>query len=84
VVVYDVAPPYEANWQLLSNLRRKGRLAELPIIITTTNERHVRPLAAGEHLHEIIGKPYDLDRLIWLIRDAIAADDEDEMGAADG
>jgi chemosensory pili system protein ChpA (sensor histidine kinase/response regulator) len=71
VAIYDVALPYQANWQLLQHLRTTTRLREVPIIITTTNAAHVRPFAGAEPVYEIVGKPYDLEQLIATAREAI-------------
>ena len=71
VIVYDIALPYQANWQLLQHLRQSAPLRGTPIVITTTNAAQVRPYAAGEPVHEIIGKPYDLRQLIEVVRQAI-------------
>jgi DNA-binding response OmpR family regulator len=72
VVIYDIGLPYGPNWQLLCHLRESSPLGKLPVIVTTTNERQVRPLAADTPVHEIVGKPYDLNILIGLIRRALA------------
>ena len=68
VIVYDVAPPYEANWNLLSHLRSRPAVEGRRVIVTTTNAKYVTPLADGEPVHEIVGKPYDLGRLVESIR----------------
>jgi hypothetical protein len=39
-------------------------------VLTTTNVRHVRQLAGNEELHEIVGKPYDLDEIVGAVRQA--------------
>jgi DNA-binding response OmpR family regulator len=72
VVIYDIGLPYASNWQLLCHLRESSPLGKLPVIVTTTNERQVRPLTADTPVHEIVGKPYDLNVLVELIRGALA------------
>ena len=71
VIIYDVAVPYHANWQLFTHLRQRPVMRGIPIVITTTNAAQVRPLAGSEPVHEIIGKPYDLQRLIAIVRQAV-------------
>lgn len=65
VVIYDIGPPYEANWTFLQQLR-EGPLRGVPLVVTTTNEHVLRALI-GQHpelpIHELIGKPVDLDAL---------------------
>ena len=72
VVVYDIALPYHANWQLFCHVRQVAPLENIPIVITTTNKAQVQPFAGDEPVHEIVGKPYDLKRLVEIIRQSIA------------
>jgi CheY-like chemotaxis protein len=71
VVIYDIGVPYHANWQLFLHLRQRRPMQGIPVVITTTNAAQVRPLAGGEPVHEIVGKPYDLRQLISLVRQAV-------------
>jgi len=69
IILYDVAPPYQANWLLFQHISGMPVMAGRHFILTTTNERHVRELAAQHHLHEIVGKPYDLGLLVTAVQD---------------
>jgi CheY-like chemotaxis protein len=72
VILYDIAPPYEANWLLFRHISSMPELVDRRFILTTTNERHVRELAGPErHLFEIVGKPYDLDLLTQAVKEAL-------------
>src|SRR4051812_6857274 len=63
VMLVDVAIPYEENWALVQRLRADSAVT-CPTVVTTTNEAAVRRLVAPrEPIYEIVGKPYDLDRL---------------------
>jgi DNA-binding response OmpR family regulator len=64
VVVYDIAIPYEQNWRLFEHIRSAPACNGAEFVLTTTNAKHVRTLAGGEEIHEIIGKPYDLDEIV--------------------
>lgn len=79
IVLYDVALPYEPNWRLFLHFRDAEALRDSKFVITTTNERHVRQLAGPDvELFEIVGKPYDLDRVlnkVRLLADEIAGAD---------
>jgi DNA-binding response OmpR family regulator len=71
VVVFDVALPYETNWEICSALRRDPRVT-MPFVITTTNRAAVERLtddASG--VIEILGKPYDLGDLAEAVRNAV-------------
>jgi DNA-binding response OmpR family regulator len=63
-VVFDIALPYQANWQLFQELRAND-LAGVPAVLTTTNERALDALVDDDHSEviEIWGKPYDTERL---------------------
>ena len=65
VIVFDVALPYEANWQIAMNLQADPRV-RVPFVLTTTNAMAVRRLI-GRDLIELVGKPYDLDTLYDVI-----------------
>src|SRR5512144_1024623 len=39
VIVYDVSPPYEANWNFLRLIRSSEVVHGCPFIVTTTNRR---------------------------------------------
>lgn len=70
VIVYDIAVPYEQNWRLYEHLRATSACAGVSFVVTTTNIRHVRQLAGDTELHEIVGKPYDLDEIVGAVRQA--------------
>jgi DNA-binding response OmpR family regulator len=73
VVVYDIALPYEANWRLFQHIRATPACAGIPFVVTSTNEAQVRKIAGSEEtILEIVGKPYDLGRLLDAVVAAIA------------
>lgn len=74
VIIYDIAPPYEANWQLFLHLRRLESMRNRHVIITSINARHVEGLVGKDQtVHEIVGKPYDLDILVKAVKEAARA-----------
>jgi CheY-like chemotaxis protein len=70
VIVYDIAIPYEQNWRLYQHMRSAPACQGVSFVLTTTNIRHVRQLAGTEEIHEIVGKPYDLDEILGAVRQA--------------
>ncbi len=71
VIVYDIAPPYEANWQLFLHVRGLRSMRSRKIVITSTNRKYVEELAGrDETIYEIVGKPYDLGRLVQAVKEA--------------
>jgi CheY-like chemotaxis protein len=70
VLLYDISLPYDVNWRLFCHIRESMNI-KVPTVITTTNVKHVQPLAGDVHIHEIVGKPYDLDRLLEIVKSTI-------------
>jgi CheY-like chemotaxis protein len=68
-IVWDIAPPYDRNWNFFQLLRTAGPLAHCPVVLTTTHKEHLDSLAGQDTgAIEIVGKPYDLQ----VIADAVA------------
>jgi hypothetical protein len=76
VILYDVAPPYDANWLLFLHISNIPVMKGRYFILTTTNERHVRDLAGDKPLHEIVGKPYDLGVLVTTVKQALGLSED--------
>ena len=71
VVVYDIAPPYDLNYQLFVHLRSTPGLRACPVVMTTTNARYVQQLLGPDHrVYEVIGKPFDLDAIVQAVLEA--------------
>ena len=73
VIVYDIAPPYDANWALFQHVSRMDVMRGREYVVTSANSKHVESLAAGQPVYEIVGKPYDLDRLVHAVKEASRA-----------
>ena len=74
VIIYDIAPPYDANWRLFQHLRNLPAMKDVRWVITTTNAVHVKNLAGSdERLYEIVGKPYDLGEIATATKEALRA-----------
>ncbi len=73
VVIYDIVPPYDRGWRFLEHLRETA-LRNRQFVITSTNPTRAAELAGtSEDIYEIIGKPYDLDRIVDAVREAARA-----------
>jgi DNA-binding NtrC family response regulator len=81
-VVFDIALPYQANWQLFLGLQSR-ELAGVPAVITTTNARALDALVGGDHpqVIEIWGKPYDTEQLRAQVHTVLQL--EDRRGESD-
>lgn len=72
VVVYDIAPPYDANWRLFLHFRGLEVLRSVKFVVTTTHVPNVRKLAGPDvELFEIVGKPYDLGLVVERVQSLI-------------
>jgi DNA-binding NtrC family response regulator len=70
VIVYDISPPYEPNWAFLRLVRSSQAARGRRFVITTTNKSALDELVGSTEALEIIGKPYDLGRVVGAVRDA--------------
>ena len=68
VIVYDISPPYETNWNFLRLLRSSKVVQGCAFVLTTTNRPALDELVGDTDAIEIIGKPYDLDRVVAAVR----------------
>lgn len=81
VVVFDIALPYEMNWELCAALRGDPRIG-VPFVLTTTNRAAVERLTGAREVIEILGKPYDLEQFARAVRAAVTARENPASGAA--
>jgi CheY-like chemotaxis protein len=74
VVVYDIAPPYDANWRLFEHLCRLPAMKDRPVVVTSVNPGHVERLAGAHRtIYEVVGKPLDLDQIVNAVKEAAHA-----------
>lgn len=78
VVVFDIAMPYDVNWQVCETLKRDSRVAA-PFVLTTTNRTAVERLTEARDVIEVLGKPYDLGQFARAIRRAVERDQADNL-----
>ena len=73
VVLYDVVPPYDRSWRFLEHLRETSMRGR-QFVITSTNPKRAAELSGtSEDSYEIIGKPYDIEKIVDAIREAARA-----------
>jgi CheY-like chemotaxis protein len=72
VILYDISPPYDANWRFLRLVRSSESLTKYQFVLTTTNKPALEQLVGQTEALEIIGKPYDLRQVVDAVRTALA------------
>ncbi len=70
VIVYDIAIPYEENYALFQELSQKPSVDSISFVLTTTNKKALEKLVGKTSVHEIIGKPYDLQEIVTAVKEA--------------
>jgi CheY-like chemotaxis protein len=84
VIVFDVAPPYGANWRLLDKLRAMPPAADIRFVVTSVNPQRAEELSRGEYqIYEVVGKPYDLGRITQAVKEAFRARPTRDKAVAD-
>lgn len=74
VIVYDIAIPYEQNWRLFRHFRSSPAAKHVQFVVTTTNLAQVeRIVGTDQEIHEIVGKPFDLEILVRAVKSAARA-----------
>jgi hypothetical protein len=71
VIVYDIAPPYDANWKTVPASQQPPGVGGRQFVITATNAMHVERLVGKDHrVYEVIGKPADLGQIARAVKEA--------------
>jgi DNA-binding NarL/FixJ family response regulator len=71
VVIYDIPPPYDQNWEFLKLLRTTEAMRDRAVVVTTTHKGHLEKLVGPTDAIEIVGKPYDLDQVIRAVQQGV-------------
>ena len=76
VVVWDISPPYQGNWNFFQLVRSSSALDGRGVVLTTTHKGHLDALTAGDSgALEIVGKPVDIAELVQRIHRALGQRD---------
>jgi DNA-binding response OmpR family regulator len=70
VIVYDIAIPYEENYNLYKQISDRPSADGISFVLTTTNKKALEKLVGKTKAHEIIGKPYDLQEIVDAVNAA--------------
>src|SRR5262245_49857154 len=55
LILYDLAPPYQENWDFLELLRRIPEVAAIPMVLTTVNKLALEKTVGQTDAFEILG-----------------------------
>ena len=69
VVIFDLSPPYDENWQFFKTMRDAKTMQGRGIVLTTTNKNRLdEVLGEDSHALEVVGKPKDLHQIDAAIK----------------
>jgi CheY-like chemotaxis protein len=66
-ILFDLASPYERNWECFKRLKSMGMFGDAPVILTTVNRAALDRLVGPTDAFEVFGTPHDLWRLQDLV-----------------
>lgn len=72
VIVFDIGPPYEANWNYFQAVRGLQETKDCAFVVTSTNKGVLEALVGPTDAIEFVGKPYDVTELIERVSKAFA------------
>jgi DNA-binding NtrC family response regulator len=82
IIIWDIAIPYQENWEYLQKAWRLPAMQARPIILTSTNERAVQELVGAVDIIEIVGRPFDQQVLLRAVQRALHQEEDEEDEAA--
>lgn len=68
MILFDIAPPMAENWSYFRSFEKHPLVADVPLLLTTTNLASLQSLAEGRPSLEILLKPFDVELLLRLAR----------------
>ncbi len=78
VIIYDLARPYEQNWNFLRLVRNTQSLARRAWVLTTTNKQALEAAVGASPAIEISrGKPYGAREVIEVVKTVMEATGQD-------
>lgn len=80
VILYDLVPPYDRSWRFLQHVCSMPFMAGRKVVVTSTNAAKAVELSGGAtHVHEILGKPYDIDAIVSAVQSAAGTGTEPNL-----
>ena len=71
VILYDIAPPYEANWRLFQHTAQMDAMKGRAVVISSVNAAQVaKVIGTDKRVFEVVGKAEDLDEIVRAVKEA--------------
>ena len=67
-IIFDIPPPYDDNWTVVSTLRLLPSMQRRGVVITTTHKAHLERLVGPTEAVEIVGKPNDTQEVLEAVK----------------
>lgn len=68
IILYDVAIPYEENWNFYKKISNIEEAKNLRFVLTTTNKRALESLVGPTNTTEILGKPFEIKEMKDILK----------------
>jgi DNA-binding response OmpR family regulator len=69
VVIFDLSPPYDENWQFFKTMRDAKRMKGRGVVLTTTNKNRLdEVLGEDSRALEVVGRTKDLQEIDAAIK----------------
>lgn len=73
LLLYDLAPPYQENWNFLQLLQRIPEVSSLPMVLTTVNKAALEKTVGRTDAFEILGTLDNLAPVVDAVNRSIRA-----------
>jgi len=74
VIAYDLAPPYETNFQLFKHVRAMPAVQGCQFVLTSVNPSNVSNLVGrDERVYEVVDRQEDLMKFVQAVKEASRA-----------
>ena len=71
VIVYDVSYPFRENWQQCQQLLGRAAASDIPVVITTSEQRELKRTVGVSAAVELFRRADDVTELRQVVRQAI-------------
>ena len=74
VFIYDLAPPYQENWNFMEHLRSSPGFERRKFVLMSMNaERVYQIVGSDEQVYEVVGLEQDIRAIVQAVKEASRA-----------